>query len=165
MLPQPFDMMISEPVQFLRSVTRRAVSLLVAGLAIHVAAPAVRAQETGRVAADLSAVGRRNTAPAKPKARKRGATGARASTGPTWSEPRGVSALAADVGAALAKHTRGGQWGAIVVSLTHGDTLFAQNADGMMQPASTMKMYTAAAALDQFGPDYTFRTAALRDGQ
>ena len=34
----------------------------------------------------------------------------------------------------------------------------------MMMPASTMKMYTSVVALDQFGPDYTFRTPVLRDG-
>src|SRR5207253_785889 len=77
----------------------------------------------------------------------------------------GAAALSDAVGGALNGHTRGGEWGAIVVSLTRGDTLFAQNADAMMQPASTMKMYTSAVALDQFGPDYTFRTPALRDGQ
>jgi D-alanyl-D-alanine carboxypeptidase/D-alanyl-D-alanine-endopeptidase (penicillin-binding protein 4) len=43
--------------------------------------------------------------------------------------------------------------------------LYAQNADAMMQPASTMKMYTSAVALDRFGPDYTFRTPVLRDGE
>ena len=35
----------------------------------------------------------------------------------------------------------------------------------MMQPASTMKMYTSVLALDRFGPDHVFKTAALRDGQ
>jgi D-alanyl-D-alanine carboxypeptidase/D-alanyl-D-alanine-endopeptidase (penicillin-binding protein 4) len=83
---------------------------------------------------------------------------------PAWSSPHSASALAADVGAALAAHTRSGQWGAIIVSLTRGDTLFASNADEMMQPASTMKMYTSAVALDRFGPDFTFRTPVLRDG-
>jgi D-alanyl-D-alanine carboxypeptidase/D-alanyl-D-alanine-endopeptidase (penicillin-binding protein 4) len=52
----------------------------------------------------------------------------------------------------------------MVVSLTRGDTLFAQNAGEMMQPASTMKLFSTAVALDRFGPDYTFSTDALRDG-
>lgn len=52
----------------------------------------------------------------------------------------------------------------MVVSLTRGDTLFKDNADAPMQPASTMKMYTAALALDRFGPNYSFSTVALHDG-
>lgn len=52
----------------------------------------------------------------------------------------------------------------MVVSLTKGDTLFAQNPDGQVAPASTMKMYTSAIALDRFGPDYAFKTPVLRDG-
>ncbi|MFI5229356.1 MAG: D-alanyl-D-alanine carboxypeptidase, partial [Gemmatimonadales bacterium] len=94
---------------------------------------------------------------------RRSATGAGASS--AWSKPVGVPALATAVGNALSSHTRSGEWGAIIVSLTRGDTLFEQNADAMMQPASTMKMYTSAVALDRFGPDYTFRTSVLRDGQ
>jgi serine-type D-Ala-D-Ala carboxypeptidase/endopeptidase (penicillin-binding protein 4) len=82
----------------------------------------------------------------------------------SWSAPKGVDALASAVGTALSSHTRRGGWGAIIVSLTRGDTLFAQNADAMMQPASTMKMYTSAVALDKFGPDFTFHTPVLRDG-
>ena len=82
----------------------------------------------------------------------------------TWSAPHGADALSSAVGTALASHTRNGGWGAIIVSLTRGDTLFAQNADAMMQPASTMKMYTSAVALDKFGPDFTFHTPVLRDG-
>lgn len=81
-----------------------------------------------------------------------------------WATPTGAGELATAVGAALATHTRSGEWGAIIVSLTRGDTLFSQNPDAMMQPASTMKMYTSAVALDRFGPDYTFRTPVLYDG-
>jgi serine-type D-Ala-D-Ala carboxypeptidase/endopeptidase (penicillin-binding protein 4) len=84
---------------------------------------------------------------------------------PAWTSTTGVSALSDAVSGALAGHTRGGEWGAIIVSLTRGDTLYAQNADDMMQPASTMKMYTSAVALDRFGPDFTFRTPVLHDGQ
>src|SRR4029079_18692486 len=88
----------------------------------------------------------------------------RVSAAPTWSAPRGAGALADAVSDALTHHTRSGEWGAIIVSLTRGDTLFAQNADAMMQPASTMKMYTSTVALDRFGPDYTFHTPVLHDG-
>ncbi|MDB4877148.1 MAG: D-alanyl-D-alanine carboxypeptidase/D-alanyl-D-alanine-endopeptidase [Gemmatimonadetes bacterium] len=99
-------------------------------------------------------------ATAKPSSKRASA----AASKPAWSSPRGADALSDAVGAALASHTKGGEWGAIIVSLTRGDTLFAQNPDAMVQPASTMKMYTSAVALDRFGPDYTFRTPVLRDG-
>jgi D-alanyl-D-alanine carboxypeptidase/D-alanyl-D-alanine-endopeptidase (penicillin-binding protein 4) len=60
--------------------------------------------------------------------------------------------------------TRSGTWGAMVVSLTRGDTLFAQNVGEPMLPASTMKLFTSAIALERFGPDYHLSTDALRDG-
>ena len=82
-----------------------------------------------------------------------------------WVSPTGANALAEAVTVALDSHTRSGEWGAMIVSLTRGDTLFGKNADAMMQPASTMKMYTSAVALDRWGGDYTFRTPVLRDGQ
>jgi D-alanyl-D-alanine carboxypeptidase/D-alanyl-D-alanine-endopeptidase (penicillin-binding protein 4) len=53
----------------------------------------------------------------------------------------------------------------MVISLSRGDTLFESNPDAMMQPASTMKMYTSVLALDRFGPDHRFVTSVLRDGQ
>jgi D-alanyl-D-alanine carboxypeptidase/D-alanyl-D-alanine-endopeptidase (penicillin-binding protein 4) len=63
----------------------------------------------------------------------------------------------------LTGRTRGGTWGVMVVSLTRGDTLYADNAGEQMLPASTMKLLTSAIALDRFGPDYQFSTDALRD--
>ena len=105
---------------------------------------------------------RRTTRRSRPSARSTTARPASASS--AWTSPRGASALAADLGNMLTSHTRSGTWGAIVVSLTRGDTLFAYNADAMLQPASTMKMFTSALALEQFGPDHTFSTAVLRDG-
>ncbi|MEO7083025.1 MAG: D-alanyl-D-alanine carboxypeptidase/D-alanyl-D-alanine-endopeptidase [Gemmatimonadaceae bacterium] len=101
----------------------------------------------------------------KPKKRPATAVAATKKTPNAWAVLRGTPALAEAVSAALSSHTRGGSWGAVIVSLTRGDTLYAQNADVMMQPASTMKMYTSAVALDRFGPDYTFRTPVLRDGE
>jgi len=73
----------------------------------------------------------------------------------------------ADVAATLSGltgKTRGGTWGAMVVSLTRGDTLYAENAGEEMQPASTMKLFTSAIAFERFGPNYQFSTDALRDG-
>jgi D-alanyl-D-alanine carboxypeptidase/D-alanyl-D-alanine-endopeptidase (penicillin-binding protein 4) len=58
---------------------------------------------------------------------------------------------------------RSGRFGVMVASLTRGDTLFAQNAGEMMQPASTMKLFSTAVALDRFGPEHSFSTDVLRD--
>jgi serine-type D-Ala-D-Ala carboxypeptidase/endopeptidase (penicillin-binding protein 4) len=52
----------------------------------------------------------------------------------------------------------------MVVSLTRGDTLFAQNVGEPMLPASTMKLFTSAIAFERFGPDYHLSTDVLRDG-
>src|SRR5690348_10511959 len=82
----------------------------------------------------------------------------------SWTSPHGVESLESDLRTALAQHTRRGQWGVMVISLSRGDTLFRESPDAMMQPASTMKMYTSVLALDRFGPDYVFKTAALHDG-
>jgi D-alanyl-D-alanine carboxypeptidase/D-alanyl-D-alanine-endopeptidase (penicillin-binding protein 4) len=75
---------------------------------------------------------------------------------------------AADLTATLTttlQRTRGkGTWGVMVVSLTNGDTLFGHNADRQLLPASTMKLYTSALALDQFGPDGRFETQLLHTG-
>jgi serine-type D-Ala-D-Ala carboxypeptidase/endopeptidase (penicillin-binding protein 4) len=60
--------------------------------------------------------------------------------------------------------TRSGEWGVMVVSLTRGDTLFARNAGKLMQPASSLKLFTAAIALDRFSPAHQFSTDVLRTG-
>ena len=52
----------------------------------------------------------------------------------------------------LTRRVRSGHWGVIVVSLTRGDTLYEVNADQPLQPASTMKLFTSALALERFGP-------------
>ncbi len=46
-----------------------------------------------------------------------------------------------------------------IVSLDTGRVLYEENAHKWMQPASNMKLYTVAAALDRFGPDYRFITS------
>jgi serine-type D-Ala-D-Ala carboxypeptidase/endopeptidase (penicillin-binding protein 4) len=46
-----------------------------------------------------------------------------------------------------------------VASLDTGRVLFEQDAEKWMQPASNLKLYTVAAALDRLGPDYRFVTS------
>src|SRR4029079_1430837 len=43
-----------------------------------------------------------------------------------------------------------------VVSLDNGRVLFEENATKLLRPASNMKLYTIAAALDRLSPDYRF---------
>lgn len=79
-------------------------------------------------------------------------------------QPTGAGELNRDLGALLAQSTTRGDWGVMVVSLTRGDTLFARSPDALLLPASTMKLYTAAMALERFGPAHQFRTEILRVG-
>ena len=81
-----------------------------------------------------------------------------------FTTPRGASALGSDLATLLGARTRTGKWGAMVISLTRGDTLFAHAPDERLVPASTMKLFTAAIALEKLGPNHTFSTDVLRDG-
>lgn len=133
---------------------------LAAGVLVASAAP-VAAMQAGAVSSSsLAAI---TTAPTTTKKPKRSTTTAKKPAKPAWTATVGSDALATAVADALSHRTHGGTWGAIIVSLTRGDTLFSQNADAMLQPASTLKMYTSAVALDRFGPDYRFKTSVLRD--
>ncbi|MDQ2974247.1 MAG: D-alanyl-D-alanine carboxypeptidase/D-alanyl-D-alanine-endopeptidase [Acidobacteriota bacterium] len=49
--------------------------------------------------------------------------------------------------------------GVKVASLDTGRVLFEQNANKLLRPASNMKLYTVAAALDRLSPDYHFVTS------
>lgn len=51
-----------------------------------------------------------------------------------------------------------------VVRVRTGEEVFAYQADKPLQPASTMKVLTTAAALRTLGPAYTFKTEVLYDG-
>ena len=55
-------------------------------------------------------------------------------------------------------------WGALVVSLTHGDTLLSYRADLRFVPASNAKLFTTAAALHYLGPEFRFLTVLFADG-
>jgi len=55
-------------------------------------------------------------------------------------------------------------WGYQVVDQTSGTVLAAQNAQKMFDPGSTMKIYSTMTALQDYGPDYRFRTPLYREG-
>lgn len=77
--------------------------------------------------------------------------------------PRGP--LAAELSHFFTARTwRNATWGALVVSLTHGDTLFSWRADSRFLPASNAKLFTTAAALHYLGDDYRFLTVLFADG-
>src|ERR1041384_7920188 len=46
-----------------------------------------------------------------------------------------------------------------VTSLDSGRVLFESNAEKLLRPASNMKIYTVATALDRLSPDYRFVTS------
>ncbi|MGD1100872.1 MAG: D-alanyl-D-alanine carboxypeptidase/D-alanyl-D-alanine-endopeptidase [Terriglobia bacterium] len=56
-----------------------------------------------------------------------------------------------------------GSWGIQVVELGSGKLLYARDADHLFIPASNMKMFTTAAALEKLGPGYTFHTTVESD--
>ena len=59
---------------------------------------------------------------------------------------------------------RTAHWSVLVVSLDQGDTLFALDPDSSRAPASNMKLLTSAAALQEFGPDFRYRTYLVTQG-
>lgn len=55
------------------------------------------------------------------------------------------------------------RWGMFVVSMKDGRVLYSRNGDQLFTPASNMKIYTTAAALDLLGADYRWRTSVYAD--
>lgn len=58
----------------------------------------------------------------------------------------------------------GALWGVHIVNLRSGNVLYSENADYNFVPASNVKLLTTAAALDQLGPTFRFRTRVYVDG-
>ena len=80
-----------------------------------------------------------------------------------WSTTVGAAALTEALENTLPGPVKG-SWGAMVVSLSRGDTLFARTPGTPLMPASTMKLFTSALALEVLGPQHRFSTEVLRDG-
>src|SRR6267143_4229528 len=57
------------------------------------------------------------------------------------------------------------RWGVFVMSMKDGRVLVSRNGDKLFTPASNMKIYTTAVALDLLGSDYRWRTSVYADKQ
>lgn len=80
-------------------------------------------------------------------------------------EPVAVAALRTNLGKLLdhpARRTE--RWSILAVSLDRGDTLFARTPAQALAPASNIKLFTSAAALEYLGAEHRFRTYVLADG-
>jgi D-alanyl-D-alanine carboxypeptidase/D-alanyl-D-alanine-endopeptidase (penicillin-binding protein 4) len=83
-----------------------------------------------------------------------------ASPQPTSAPARTLEELKARISEILAKpELEPAMVGVKVVSLDTGRVLFEENAHKLLRPASNMKLYTVAAALDRLTPDYRFVTS------
>ncbi|ACF13391.1 D-alanyl-D-alanine carboxypeptidase/D-alanyl-D-alanine-endopeptidase [Chloroherpeton thalassium ATCC 35110] len=52
----------------------------------------------------------------------------------------------------------------ILIQTADGETIYEQNPNGLIKPASNLKLVTTAAALEKLGPDFKFRTDIFIDG-
>ncbi len=156
---------------FARSVVVKTCGLALAAMVAVPAAPGTALAAVGTTSVQQARKrppARTSSKKKKPTKRSTRATKARVRTPVVpvlrYTTPRGASALESDLGTLLGSRTKNGDWGAMVVSITRGDTLFAQGAGAKLVPASTMKLFTSAIALEKLGPEHTFSTDVLRDG-
>ncbi len=59
---------------------------------------------------------------------------------------------------------RHAHWGILVADLASGEVLYELDADKLLAPASTTKLFSVAAALTALGPDYRFETPLYARG-
>lgn len=63
------------------------------------------------------------------------------------------------------KEFKNAHWGILVSDLKSGEVLYESNSDKLFAPASTTKLYSTAAALDQLGANFRFKTPIYRRGE
>ena len=84
---------------------------------------------------------------------------------PAAAQPRGAEALARSIREIIhAEEFDNAFWGVMVLDLETGAVLVEENAGKSFVPASNVKLYTTAAALDQLGPQYRYRTRVYASG-
>ncbi len=81
-------------------------------------------------------------------------------SGPRATTTKTVAELQSQISALLRQpHLAPATIGIKVASAETGKVLFEENANKLLRPASNMKLYTIAAALDRLSPDYRFVTS------
>jgi D-alanyl-D-alanine carboxypeptidase/D-alanyl-D-alanine-endopeptidase (penicillin-binding protein 4) len=142
------------------SLTRSTRALLfVAALALQPFAPAVVSAQSPRE--------RRVDAPLQPTVQTPPpqATPTPRAT-PAVPAPRTLEVLRARIADVLARpELAPARFTIKVASLDTGAVLFEEDAGKLMMPASNMKLYTVAAALDRLGPDFRFVTSVYADAK
>lgn len=69
------------------------------------------------------------------------------------------TALAREIDRIIGEGNVPARWGVFVISQKDGRVLYSHDADKSFTPASNMKVYTTAVALDSLGSDYRWRTS------
>jgi D-alanyl-D-alanine carboxypeptidase/D-alanyl-D-alanine-endopeptidase (penicillin-binding protein 4) len=64
----------------------------------------------------------------------------------------------------LGRVSASSRWGIMVADVATGQILYERNSRDHFIPASNRKLFTCALALDQLGPDFTYRTYLYRTG-
>ncbi len=76
----------------------------------------------------------------------------------------GDTALAQEIDRALDESDlRQARWGVFVMTLNDGRVLYSRNGSELFTPASNMKVYTTAVALDVLGANYRWRTSVYAE--
>lgn len=95
---------------------------------------------------------------AQSKATAAAASNAQASTS------RSATELARKIDEAIeGSEFRAARWGVYVLSLRDGRVVYSRDAERPFTPASNMKVYTTAVALDALGADYRWRTSVYAE--
>jgi D-alanyl-D-alanine carboxypeptidase/D-alanyl-D-alanine-endopeptidase (penicillin-binding protein 4) len=90
-------------------------------------------------------------------------TKALVSTDPVSPQPEDA-ALAREIDRAIGESDLAqARWGIFVMSMKDGRVLYSRNGNQLFTPASNMKIYTTAAALDLLGTEYRWRTSVYAD--
>ncbi len=92
------------------------------------------------------------------------------SAGPRTKESSALQQTPAKLGLAIERAInesafKDSRWGVSVIGLNNGQVLYSLNGDKLFTPASNMKLYTTAVALDLLGGNYRWRTSVYADAQ